>query len=239
MTFEAPELVRALLRESRSPRPPLPRPVPERPGPALPDGGRTLPLPEPREGGRPLEQVLARRESVRRFAAAPVPLPAVAAALAAADGGDRRDWAAERTAGVGLTLLLVAWNVEGLPAAAYRYDGAAHALVEIGPAPSAPAGSLLRQPEFATAGAVVEVAGDLAAAVARLGSHGHRLLLVRAGAAAHRAWLAALSADLAGCIFEGLLDAPLRESCAVDGWARARLVALALGRAATGAGGVR
>ena len=51
---------------------------------------------------------------------------------------------------------------------------------------------LVMQREFADAPALLVITGNLAAALARHGSHGHRLLLTRAGAAGHAAWLAAL-----------------------------------------------
>jgi nitroreductase len=229
VTLEGPELVRNLLAESR--RPPGPREVPERLRRQLPLGD-TWPLPAPLAGEASPVDVLRRRGAVRRYGGAPIPLAAVATALAAADRGDLSDWPSERDAGVELGLFVVAWNVAGLPPAVYRYAAEAHQLVGVAPAPQGPADRLVRQPEFTGAAAFVEVVGNLAAAVARHGSHGHRLLLVRAGAAAHRAWLAALSAGLAGCIFEGLLPQPFREVSGADGYTKARLVACAIGHEA-------
>jgi hypothetical protein len=89
---------------------------------------------------------------------------------------------------------------------------------------------LVLQKEFAAAPVLCTVTGNLAAAQARHGGYGHRQLLVRAGAAAHAAWLAALRLDLVGTVFAGLLPQVLRDRAGADGYRRAPLFAFAAGR---------
>jgi nitroreductase len=55
------------------------------------------------------------------------------------------------------------------------------------------------------------------------------LLLARAGAAAHAAWLAALGMGLDGTVFAGLLPAAVRELAGTDGYTSAPLFAFSLG----------
>lgn len=90
---------------------------------------------------------------------------------------------------------------------------------------------LVLQPEFAGAAAIVFVVGSIQAATQHAGDHGYRILLERAGSAAHTMWLRALDAGLQGCIFAGLLPAQLRTSIGVDGFRRAQLLGVAIGHA--------
>jgi Nitroreductase family len=230
MKVEVDSLMRQLLTESRRARDPSL--VPEDLRCKSPVSGPVTQLPEPLGDRHLLDEALRQRAANRHFEDVPISLAAAATVLAAADRADLADWASERAANVPLILYLLAWRVEGLPSAIYRYDGSAHELMKIGPTPTNAVDRLLRQPEFGSAAAFVEVAGNLAAALARHGSHGHRMLLVRAGAAAHRAWLAALSVGLAGCIFEGLLPIPFRAATGTNGYTSARLVSFAVGRPA-------
>ena len=94
----------------------LPRPA-WVPPPTLP----TRPLPQPAAPTESPLAVIARRRSVRRFAARPLSLPDLGTLLAAAGRG-----AAQLSAAVRIDLLSSA--VEGLPPAAWRYDPLAHAL---------------------------------------------------------------------------------------------------------------
>jgi hypothetical protein len=89
--------------------------------------------------------------------------------------------------------------------------------------------SIFVQPEIADAPAVVLIAGDLKLAVARRGADGHRRLLIRAGAAGHRAWMAAIGLDLQGCLIAGVNSVPAKSILQGMGCNRDVLFALALG----------
>ncbi|WP_051471146.1 nitroreductase family protein [Patulibacter minatonensis] len=93
---------------------------------------------------------------------------------------------------------------------------------------------LVLQREFAGAAALVFVMGSLRAAEERHGAHGHRLGLVRAGAAAHAGWLHAIETQLTGTVFAGALPTALRGLAGVDGSERTQLFALAVGHPAFG-----
>jgi len=184
-------------------------------------------LPEPGDPGA-LDALLRRRTSVRTWARTPLAQEEVRTVVRAAGDADARLWPGEAAAGQGLELLLVAWRVAGLAPGLYAGLG----LERAGELPTGPAAQeLVLQVEYAEAPALVLVLGDLAAAEARHGCHGHRLALLRAGAAAHAGWLAALGAGLVGGVFAGLLPGPLRGLAGVDGASRAQLFALAIGHA--------
>lgn len=199
--------------------------------------GNWVPLPPPLTAGAPLMQVLASRTAIRSYSSASLSLAELGTLLATAVRGDRKDWPAETAAGVPLRLLVLAWRVEGLTDDApglYEYDPDKQALRFVNTAPPpGEADALFIQQEFANAAVVITVVSNLAAAVARHGSYGHRLLLMRAGAAAHRAWLSGLSFGLVGTVFAGFIAAPLRELAEIYGYQDAQLFALALGRPST------
>jgi len=224
---EPRHLVSQLLRESRAGR--EFGTVPDELRQHWPAAGPRFSLPEPAEDGFEIADVLARRRAARQFAMTAIPLDAVSAILASAMRADAADWPAESAAGIELTCFLLAWRVDTLPAAIYRYATAGHELITHARIPAAPAAQLLRQPEFGQAAAFIEVVGNLAAAVESQGSHGYRQLLVRAGAAGHRAWLAAVAAGLSGCVFEGLLPLRFKQAVGTDGFTAVRLVATAIG----------
>jgi nitroreductase family protein len=165
-------------------------------------------LPAPLKSNCSPEAAFARRTAARSFGAKTIPSAALAAILAAAHHRVGRSFPAGREMPIELALL--AWRVSDIPPALYRYDGTAHGLALQGPAPSAAeAATMLRQEEFACAATLVLALGDLESALARYGDHGYRLMLLEAGAALQRAWLAAVCVDLVGCLFEGLFPRPL------------------------------
>jgi nitroreductase len=88
---------------------------------------------------------------------------------------------------------------------------------------------LFVQSDFADAPAVIWIAGNLAAACASDGARGHRHLLLRAGAAAHRLWMAALASGLNGSIVAGLVPGAARRLLGFDGYKTASLLAFAAG----------
>jgi nitroreductase len=238
------EVMTRLYRESRRGAADLqatPRETPARfrprPGPAA---SRRVALPPPPAESRPLQEALLARGAVRVYDEAPIGLAQLGAILRVASEGDRQDWPREEEAGVGLQLLVVAWRVEELEPAVWRYEPATHELSYVGPAPGREdASSLTLQVEFSAAPALVFVSGGLAAACARYGSWGHRQLLLRGGAAGQRLWLGAIGVGLVGTVFAGFLPRAANRFANVDGYRQAGLIAFAVGRLprfVTGAG---
>ncbi|GAA2707319.1 nitroreductase family protein [Actinoplanes palleronii] len=198
-----------------------------------PHEGPSIALPAPAGPRLALDDVLAERTSTRDYAPAAMSAEDLSALFAAADRMDARGWAGEREAGVGLELYCAAWRVTGVDTGLYRYLPGESALRRVASLPSgAEAEELVLQREFAQAPALLVITGNLAGALARHGSHGHRLLLSRAGAAGHAAWLAALRLGLVGTVFAGLLPHVLRERVGADGYHRAPLFAFAAGHPA-------
>ncbi|GIE76452.1 hypothetical protein Aph02nite_24020 [Actinoplanes philippinensis] len=208
----------------------LPAPVPghlRRP----PDDGPLTRLPLPASPRAGLADVLPERGAAHDFAPAAISGAELSALLAAADRMDARGWAAEREAGVDLELYCAAWRVTGVDIGLHRYLPDRSQLCRVASLPDGPqAEELVLQREFAQAAALVVITGNLAAALERHGGHGHRLLLTRAGAAGHAAWLTALRLGLVGTVFAGLLPHVLRERASADGYHRAALFAFAVGR---------
>lgn len=197
------------------------------------DDGPLTALPAPSAPRAALDDALLERTSVRDYAGTPLSGPDLSAILAAADRMDAAGWPGERAAGVDLELYCAAWRVTGVDTGLYRYLPAQSALCRVASLPDGPeAEELVMQREFAQAAAVLVITGNLAAALARHGSHGHRLLLTRAGAAGHAAWLTAVRLDLVGTVFAGLLPHVLRERAGADGYHRAALFAFAAGNPA-------
>lgn len=134
--------------------------------------------------------------------------------------------------GVGLPLiyLVVAKRVTGLDAGVYEYDPSRCSLIRLASALSREETTeLLVQEEFADAPFLVWIAGNLVGACARHGAHGHRQLLLRAGAAGHTFLMAALSLNLRGSLVAGLIPGAARKFLGLDGHRRASLLAVAAG----------
>ncbi|MEU0675213.1 nitroreductase family protein [Streptomyces sp. NPDC006172] len=183
-------------------------------------------------GEEPLESLLRRRASVRSYAPRPVDVGEISAVVDRAAAFDQASWP-DHDAGAELEFLVAARDVTGLRAGMYLYSAASRAFVRLADLPAgAAAEDLVLQLEFAHAPAIVIVCGPLAASLDRHGEHGHRLLLTRAGAAAHTAWLTALDRGLAGSIFAGFLSSALKPLVQVDGYRSAQLIAFACGHPA-------
>ncbi|MEU2158858.1 nitroreductase family protein [Streptomyces sp. NPDC019396] len=180
----------------------------------------------------PLESLLRRRASTRTYAPTPIAVEELAAVVDRAASFDRDAWP-DHDAGAELEFLVAARHVTGLPAGIYLYSSARSEFVRLADLPAGDAAEeLVLQLEFAHAPAIVMVCGPLAASLDRHGEHGHRLLLTRAGAAAHTAWLTALDRGLVGSIFAGFLSSALTPLVPVDGYRSAQLLAFACGHPA-------
>lgn len=196
-----------------------------------------IPLPPPGQGGRPVGNILTERVSIRQFSQEHVPLEQLSAMLHCALLGDRSDWPSENSAGRGLHLLVLAWRIHGLAPGVYEYINQQHALAALPVAASVRnATELFVQSEFAAAPLTVWISGNLAAACAAYGAFGHRQLLMRAGAAAHRLWMAALAHGLGGTVVGGIISGAARRLLDLDGYRTAGLVAFVGGYPVNGRG---
>jgi nitroreductase len=89
--------------------------------------------------------------------------------------------------------------------------------------------SLFLQDEFADAACVIWIDADLDQACDMYGPAGHRRLLLRAGAAGHRFWMAVMALGLGGCLIAGLIPGAARKLIGLNGFDRASLFAVAVG----------
>lgn len=177
-------------------------------------------------------EVLAARLSVRAYSPRPVEAAAVACILDAANEFDERMWPEEGRLAPRLQLLLLAQRVQGVGPGFYVHDPSRQLLIPIAPISGEEVTkALFLQEEFSLAPAVFVVVGALSAALRAGGSHAHRELLLRAGAAAHQGMLAALGMGLGGCLFAGLVADSWRKIIDVDGYSRIALFACAVGYA--------
>lgn len=190
------------------------------------DGARDVPLPAALRGGRLLGEIMSGRASVRHYNGDEISLEQTATMLENAYRMDAHDWPAEPD----LSLCVLASRVRGLAPSVYRYDGEKHRLIEIGAFPERDRlEAIFVQPEFASAPAIVWIAGNLQDACSHYGSWGHRMLLLRAGAAGNRMWMSAMGMGLVGCLVAGIVPEAARHVFAVDGYRQASLMAYATG----------
>ncbi|WP_078875958.1 nitroreductase family protein [Streptomyces sp. 769] len=177
----------------------------------------------------PLETLLRQRTSVRAYNAKPVPVELLSSVVQQAVAFDRSAWPDDE-AGAGLQFLVAARSVTGLPQGLYLYSADRGDFASVADLPDGEAAAeLVLQLEYAHSPAIVIVCGPLAASLDRHGEHGHRLLLTRAGAATHTAWLAALDRGLVGSVFAGFLSSALKALVPVDGYRSAQLFAFSCG----------
>ena len=189
-----------------------------------------LRLPPPVSCGEvSIADVLSQRATVRRYADDRISLAQLATILDFAHRGDLEQWREESLAHP-LTFYVMAWNIEQFEPGIYAYDAEEHGLLLVAPERSLHESfDLFVQSEFASAAAVIWIAGNLAAACERLGSLGHRYLLLRAGFAGHRLWTAAMAMGLSGGITAGVVSGVAREQFGIDGYQQASLLAFATG----------
>ncbi|MFH8386554.1 nitroreductase family protein [Kitasatospora sp. NPDC018058] len=176
-----------------------------------------------------LRPALQRRRANRFFADRPVDTELLQRMIEAGQAADAALWPLEWAARP-LEFLVVARAVTGLRPAIHRHgpDGF-EALADISGTEELSA--LVLQPEFALAPAILLATGSLEDALDSAGSHGHRRLLERSGAACEAAWLTAVDGGLSGSIFAGFLPSALKRLLGIDGFRRTQLLALAVGHA--------
>ncbi|MGV9327886.1 hypothetical protein ACWDR1_08565 [Streptosporangium sandarakinum] len=206
---------------------PVPPVGPRRPVPAGLTEVRPVAAPK---SGRPLEDVLRTRVSIRDYAERPVPVEVVAAGLATAFRLDREAWPEEWADGNGLGVLVAARRVAGLAPALYRADEDGARLVPLaGLADGRAAEEMVLQIEYAASPVILAVTGSLSTALRRHGAHGHRTLLARASGLAYAALVESCAHGLAGSVFAGFLQSGMRPLVDLDGYRQRQLFAVSLG----------
>lgn len=206
-----------------------------REGLASEPGDGVFPLPSPVKSGFSLGDVLQHRLSIREYSREPLTREHLATVLESAWRFQEQIWPGEDGFN-DLELQVLALNVEGTDPALYKFEGRTRTLLRLSDdVPSvAAAEELVLQKEFALAGALILVVGDLHQNLKQHYLHGHRELLFRAGFTAHGAWMAAMTAGLVGCVFAGLLPDKLQALGGADGYRRLSLFACAVGRPVDG-----
>lgn len=200
-------------------------------GSASPTGMHRILLPPPEAQSKPIDEALVERASIRHYAQRPITQRQLSSILKIAAEGDKQDWPGEEEAGAGIDFLVVAWRLEGVEPAVYRYEASTHTLARLGPVPDqkTEAVRMVLQVEFADAPVIVLTVGNLAAASELYGGWGHRQLLLRAGAAGQRMWMASIGVGLVGTVFAGFLNRAARSVAGVDGYRKAGLFAYSTG----------
>ena len=179
-------------------------------------------LPEPKyESKFSIEKALLQRRSVRDYKEQPLDISEVSQLLWAAQGiTDQRGFRTIPSAGAlyPLEVFLVAGNVSGLPAGAYRYKPAGHALVKV-------AGGDRRAELCEAAGGQACVKNGAAALVftaiyerttVKYGNRGIKYAHIEVGCAAQNVYLQAVSLDI-GTVFVGAFhDSQLKQLLNLD-----------------------
>lgn len=192
--------------------------------------GVIVSLPVEHVGGRLLDEVLSGRHSVRTYTDDPVSPAQLSTILGYAHRWDATEWRSGERGEEALKFTVLANNVEGLEPGVYAYEPVSRELVSLRGALSVEESlDLFVQPEFAEAPVTVWIGANLAAACSRAGSFGHRRLLIRAGAAGHRLWMASLALGMAGCLVAGIKPRAARTHLGLDGYTNAGLFAFAAG----------
>jgi SagB-type dehydrogenase family enzyme len=172
---------------------------------------RAIILPGPRfDGKTSVEKALKNRRSVRDFADKPLKLEEVSQLLWAAQGiTDPEGLRAAPSAGAlyPLESYLVAGNVDGLPAGAYRYRPKGHALVRVveGDKRKELCDAALAQPSVCAAPAVLVFTAVYERTTAKYRKRGVRYVHMEAGHAAENVCLQAVSLGL-GTVTVGAFD---------------------------------
>ncbi|GGX93021.1 SagB/ThcOx family dehydrogenase [Pseudoduganella dura] len=185
-------------------------------------GGIALPAPQP--SAMPVARAIGERRSKRRFTAAAVPLPVLAAILA-----DMRQPPQLSTA---VRIHLVVNRVQGLAPGVYRY-GRGHALerVRSGDFAAAAQSAALAQAVIGDAAVVLVLSADRRALFAE-GARGYRHAFLEAGLVGERWLLGATARGLGACPVGAFYDDAAAALIGVDGRREWVLHFAALGLAA-------
>jgi SagB-type dehydrogenase family enzyme len=154
-----------------------------------------LPAPDPRSD--PLETVIARRGSTRRFRRAPISQAALASLLSCATAPLRADYRLEPNRSL-VDLLLIVNAVEGLEAGTYRWHPQSSAVECIRRGERRREAGFLALGQQLGADAAVDIyaIADLDCVLAALGSRGYRAATLDGGIAGGRLYLAAYAQGL-------------------------------------------
>ena len=171
----------------------------------------SFPLPEPRtDGQQSLEQLLAKRRSVRDFADVSMSLLEVGQLLWAAQGiSDPQGRRTAPSAGAlyPLELYLVVGEVNGLATGLYQYEPEGHRIVKIasGDRRDVLARAALSQGWLADASALIVFAGVLERTSRKYGTRAERYVHIEVGHAAENMFLQAEALGL-GTVVVGAFD---------------------------------
>jgi Nitroreductase family len=146
----------------------------------------------------PVEESLIRRQSVRTFARSAVPLSQVLGAIAAAREAADAVWPPDRHGALTLDMLIAAISVDGLAPGLYTARASGAELLT----PDSAYLDILRE-QYTDAPVLILVGADLNQACRDAGQAGYPATLTRVGTAGYAAWLWAISAGLAGCVYGG------------------------------------
>jgi SagB-type dehydrogenase family enzyme len=175
------------------------------------DGDGAIELPQASHHGKvSVEDALARRRSIRKYADAPLPLDAVSQLLWAAQGITDRDGlrtAPSAGALYPLEVYLVAGSVTGLRAGVYQYDPRRHRLLlhAAGDLRDDLSDAALEQDWVADAPAVLILTAVYGRTARKYGDRGPRYVHMEVGHAAQNVYLQAVGLEL-GTVMVGDFD---------------------------------
>jgi len=177
-----------------------------------------------------IHRILKVRSTHRRFAPKKISAVPLVDAIFHSYQRDKYNWPEALSPDGELQFLVLALDVEGLRPGVWAYDSFLRKLVLTKPGlPREVLEDLFVQDEFTSAPAHIWIVSNLAAACAAKGAWAHRMLLLRAGAAAHHLWFRAMNAGLVGAITAGLVPGAARKHLGLDGYVRSLLIGVAVG----------
>jgi SagB-type dehydrogenase family enzyme len=207
------------------------------------DGAPVVTLPP--AGESPLTALLRRRRSARAFASRPLPLAALSAVAAAAQGvveamrmedgtGLVRRSAPSAGGLFPLELYVLARRIDGLDDGVYRYESHGHALAELERGDPTPglAPALYAFPFVAEANVVLALAARFARTQRKYGPRGYRYMLLEAGHAAQNVCLRAAELGLASLCVGGFVDSDMNTILGLEATEAGVLYMVAVGHPA-------
>lgn len=174
--------------------------------------GEKVILPDPSfKGGFSLEQLLARRRSIREYADKALTLTEVGQLLWSAQGiTHSQGFRSAPSAGAlyPLELYIVAGQVDGLPSGVYRYQAQQHQLLKISDADIRKnlAEAALSQPWVNNAAAVIVFTADYDKTTRKYGKRGKRYVHIEVGHAAQNLFLQSEALELATVVVGAFND---------------------------------